>query len=146
LLASTTRLPEAKPASPRNRPRLKYRQHAERHAPDAPDNIPGFCNDVGISVSLFYTLRRQGLGPAETKLGSKRIVITQEAKKAWLAKREAASRAAAAERAGTGATAESNAANSRAAESTAEPGKPRTRSSFESDTAAESDAASDAVT
>jgi hypothetical protein len=71
-----------------------YRERAERRKPGDPHTIPSFCASNGISLSLYYTLRGRGLGPIETKLGSKRIVISPQAAADWLAEREAASRRA----------------------------------------------------
>jgi predicted DNA-binding transcriptional regulator AlpA len=48
-----------------------------------------FCAAVSISKSTFYEMRKRGLGPQETDLGT----ITAEAAQKWLHEREAAGRA-----------------------------------------------------
>jgi hypothetical protein len=58
----------------------------------AANAIPEFCRKHGFSVSFYYKLRAQGLGPAEIHLGS-RVIITNESAAAWRRTREAATAA-----------------------------------------------------
>jgi hypothetical protein len=44
--------------------------------------IDEFCKAFGISRSLYYILRRQGLGPREMRFGV-HIVISMEAADQW---------------------------------------------------------------
>jgi predicted DNA-binding transcriptional regulator AlpA len=46
--------------------------------------IKQFCKSYAISRSLYYELRKDGLGPQELKVGGRRTVITTEAAEAWL--------------------------------------------------------------
>jgi hypothetical protein len=50
--------------------------------------VSSFCNAHGISESFYYKLREDGLGPVETRLGT-RVLISQEAAARWRAEREA---------------------------------------------------------
>jgi hypothetical protein len=78
--------------SPRKRKhrRPAYRDAMKRRQPDDPHTIPSFCAANHISVSLYFTLKREGKGPRETLLG-KRVIITAAAARDWLAAREAES-------------------------------------------------------
>jgi hypothetical protein len=51
-------------------------------------SIQQFCTAHNISVSHYYALRAQGLGPKEMILGSRRI-ISAEAAAEWRAARSA---------------------------------------------------------
>jgi hypothetical protein len=44
--------------------------------------IAEFCNEHRISVSHYYDLRKEGLGPKEMVLGSRRV-ISAEAAAEW---------------------------------------------------------------
>jgi hypothetical protein len=47
-------------------------------------SVGEFCVAIGISRSTFETWRRRGLGPAELQpIAGGRIVITEEAERAW---------------------------------------------------------------
>jgi predicted DNA-binding transcriptional regulator AlpA len=52
-------------------------------------DVPGFCEAVGISRSLFYDLQRNGEGPPITKLGDRhrRSLILASDARTWLLKR-----------------------------------------------------------
>jgi predicted DNA-binding transcriptional regulator AlpA len=68
-------------------------QESERLAYD----VPGFCEAVGISRSLFYDLQRDGDGPPITKLGDRHrrsLILAKDAQR-WLEKRAAQSKMAA---------------------------------------------------
>ena len=56
-------------------------------------SITEFCQRNRISVPLYYKLRKQGLGPAEFRMGA-RVLISKEAAAAWRREREAATAAA----------------------------------------------------
>ena len=51
-------------------------------------DVPGFCEAVGISRSLFYDLQRNGEGPRVTKLGDRhrRSLILASDARTWLLK------------------------------------------------------------
>jgi predicted DNA-binding transcriptional regulator AlpA len=49
-----------------------------------------FCEAHTISEAMFYKLKKKGLAPRETKIGT-RTIITLEAAADWRAEREAAS-------------------------------------------------------
>ena len=53
-------------------------------------SIPQFAEAHGISASMYFKLKKQGLTPREMKVGS-RTLITFEAAAEWRAEREAAS-------------------------------------------------------
>src|SRR6476660_5443305 len=55
-------------------------------------SIAGFCRAHGISVSMYFKMRAQGLGPREMIVGTRKL-ISQEAASEWRAAREAASSA-----------------------------------------------------
>jgi hypothetical protein len=63
-------------------------------APPAPEafTIADFCIAHTISPSFYFKLRSQGLGPDETRLGT-RVIITKESAAAWRAARTAESAA-----------------------------------------------------
>jgi ACT domain-containing protein len=46
-------------------------------------SIAEFCTSIGISRSLFYKLRKRGIGPRVLSIGSRRI-ITRTAKADFL--------------------------------------------------------------
>ena len=56
-------------------------------------SIEQFCQAHGISIDLYFKMRRQGLGPATMKVGG-RTLISIEAAAAWRRDREAASQEA----------------------------------------------------
>ena len=68
------------------------RRAANRKQPvaTAAYSVPKFCAAHGISESFYYQLRDDGLGPVETRLGS-RVLISAESAARWRAEREAAS-------------------------------------------------------
>jgi predicted DNA-binding transcriptional regulator AlpA len=37
--------------------------------------IPEFCEQRGLSRSFYYKLRRQGIGPTETRVGLRKVII-----------------------------------------------------------------------
>ncbi|MBR0710131.1 hypothetical protein JQ603_26770 [Bradyrhizobium liaoningense] len=53
-------------------------------------NVLQFCEAYDISEGLYYKLKKQGLGPRETKIGT-RTLISFKAADTWFAAREAAS-------------------------------------------------------
>jgi hypothetical protein len=57
-------------------------------------SVDQFCVDHDICRAFFYKLRRQGRGPAVTKLGT-RTVISAESAARWRRRMERESRAAA---------------------------------------------------
>jgi hypothetical protein len=79
-------------------PRRSGRPQQAR-APPADDNgfdvytIKTFCRRHMISVSFYFKLRQQGLGPQTMKLG-KRVLVSKEAANQWRREREAATRKA----------------------------------------------------
>lgn len=46
-------------------------------------SISAWCEAMDISRSFYYTLRREGLAPKETKLG-KKTIISAQASRDWL--------------------------------------------------------------
>jgi hypothetical protein len=52
-------------------------------------SITGFCRAHGISESMYFKIRAQGLGPREMIVGTRKL-ISQEAAAEWRAAREAA--------------------------------------------------------
>ena len=52
-------------------------------------SLPEFCRQHSISLSFYYKLRQQGLGPDEMRLGT-RVLVTREAAATWRAARTAA--------------------------------------------------------
>jgi predicted DNA-binding transcriptional regulator AlpA len=57
-------------------------QQKQKASPRLALTIDEFCKAFGISRSLYYILRRQGLGPREMRFGS-HIVISMEAADQW---------------------------------------------------------------
>jgi hypothetical protein len=57
--------------------------------PPAVYSIADFCRAHRISVSMYFKMRSQGLGPREMAVGSRRL-ISQEAAAEWRKAREAA--------------------------------------------------------
>lgn len=55
-------------------------------------SIPQFAEAHGISASMYFKMKKQGLTPREMKVGT-RTLITFESAAEWRAKREAASAA-----------------------------------------------------
>lgn len=45
--------------------------------------IPEFCKAHGISLSSYYEMKRNGLGPREMRIGSAGVRISQEAAADW---------------------------------------------------------------
>ena len=62
----------------------------DRTVPQLAMSIPQFAEAHGISASMYFKLKKQGLTPREMKVGS-RTLITFEAAAQWRAEREAAS-------------------------------------------------------
>ena len=52
-------------------------------------SVRDFCKRFGISVSSYYTLKRNGENPAETHIGGRRLV-SQTAAEEWQKGREVA--------------------------------------------------------
>jgi hypothetical protein len=50
-------------------------------------SIPDFCRRHSITRTLYYTLKRKGLGPREIRLGG-RVLISKEAAADWRRERE----------------------------------------------------------
>ena len=59
-----------------------------RGPPTALFSIASFCVAHGISEGFYFSLRGQGRGPREMRLGT-RVFITHEAAADWRAEREA---------------------------------------------------------
>lgn len=57
--------------------------------PTAVFSIASFCEAHGISQGFYFSLRDQGRGPREMRLGS-RVFITHESAARWRIEREAA--------------------------------------------------------
>jgi predicted DNA-binding transcriptional regulator AlpA len=49
--------------------------------------IAEFCERFGISRAFYYKLREAGDGPDELRMGSRKVVITNDALAAWEKKR-----------------------------------------------------------
>ena len=64
----------------------------DRTVPQLAMSIPQFAEAHGISASMYFKLKKQGLTPREMKVGT-RTLITFEAAAKWRAEREAASTA-----------------------------------------------------
>ena len=62
----------------------------DRTVPQLAMSIPQFAEAHGISASMYFKLKKQGLTPREMKVGS-RTLITFEAAAQWRTEREAAS-------------------------------------------------------
>jgi len=76
--------------SPRKRefiPRKTFQRRSKRRKPGDVHTILSFCESNAISESKYYLLKRQGRGPREIDLGD-RIIITEEAERAWRVERE----------------------------------------------------------
>jgi hypothetical protein len=56
-------------------------------------SIAGFCRAHGISESMYFKMRAQGLGPREMIVGTRKL-ISQEAASEWRAERELAAQKA----------------------------------------------------
>jgi hypothetical protein len=74
------------------RPEVTGRKVADIDTPLAAYTLAEFCKAHRLSESMYYKLKRAGLGPRECKVLSK-ILITHEAAAEWRAKREAESAA-----------------------------------------------------
>jgi hypothetical protein len=62
-----------------------------RRAPATPAaayTVKQFCEAHGISISHYYNMKRQGVGPREMRAGRKRRLISLEAAADWRAARE----------------------------------------------------------
>jgi predicted DNA-binding transcriptional regulator AlpA len=46
-------------------------------------SIEQFCERYGLSRAMYYTLRERGEGPAEVRIGSRKIRITERAATEW---------------------------------------------------------------
>jgi hypothetical protein len=84
--------------SPRNKPRVAYREHGAHRAPGAAHTIQSFCENNAISPSKYFSLRRQGRGPDEIDLDG-RVIITPEAEDEWRVARRRETQAKRAKRA-----------------------------------------------
>ena len=76
--------------SPRSRKfkkRTAFRKHKRRTSNAAHTRLT-FCENNGISESLYHKLKRLGKGPREIDLGD-RIIITPQAEADWRREREA---------------------------------------------------------
>jgi hypothetical protein len=77
-------------------PTPSRRKNAEQHPTEAVPrlafSIAEFCASVGISVSTYHKMRREGGGPVEARAwaGSRKIIITRKAADDWIAARECA--------------------------------------------------------
>jgi hypothetical protein len=58
------------------------RKPASSELPIQAYTIKAFCRVHGISESLYFKLKNQGLGPAEMEVGTRRL-ISLEAAAAW---------------------------------------------------------------
>jgi hypothetical protein len=76
---------------PDDGPPSRFAKLKAAYLPADPDaySVEQFCAKHGISQSLFYKMRREGLGPEEIRLGV-RVLISKEAAARWRAQREAA--------------------------------------------------------
>jgi hypothetical protein len=50
-------------------------------------SIPEFCKWAGIGRTHYYALKKQGAGPAETRIGS-RVTIAKDTAAEWLKRQE----------------------------------------------------------
>jgi predicted DNA-binding transcriptional regulator AlpA len=50
--------------------------------------IREFCQAHGLSESIYYEMKREGLGPREMRIGSSGVRISQEAAAEWRRKME----------------------------------------------------------
>jgi hypothetical protein len=82
--------PEITGGKPKDQPRTGVKV-PPIHGPPAAYSIPQFCAAHNISESFYFKLQRQGLGPAEMRLGT-RVLITQEAAQQWRREREVVAR------------------------------------------------------
>jgi hypothetical protein len=82
--------PGRRPQSARGPPRR--RPHLHRPGEDLL-SIEEFCRRHAISLAFYYVLRARGLGPDETRLGS-RVLISRESAATWRAARQADTEAA----------------------------------------------------
>jgi hypothetical protein len=74
-------------------PRIRRRRKREFvRQPGDMHTIESFCESNRISISTYYSLRRQGKGPRETRVSERRITISPEAEADWRREREAATR------------------------------------------------------
>jgi predicted DNA-binding transcriptional regulator AlpA len=74
---------------------LKSDSDGVPHIPRGPPprlaySIPEFCAAVGISQAYFFELKRDGKGPKEIALGTRRLISVDEARR-WCAERTTAS-------------------------------------------------------
>jgi predicted DNA-binding transcriptional regulator AlpA len=53
-------------------------------------SVPEFCGAYGISPTLYQTMKANHIGPREFRIG-RRILISVDAAREWVAEREAAS-------------------------------------------------------
>lgn len=67
---------------------MTTKRKRRRDNPNATYSIEEFCEHNGISVTHYFTLKKNGKGPKEMKLG-RRVLITPEAEAEWRRAREA---------------------------------------------------------
>lgn len=67
-------------------PRKRRRKEYIRQPGDL-KTLVEFCDSNRISLGTYYTLKRAGKGPRETRAG-KRVLISPEAEAAWRRARE----------------------------------------------------------
>jgi len=60
----------------------RYRAHASTRRPGSVHTQVSFCENNGISLSKYFQLKREGRGPVEIQI-DQRIIITEEAERAW---------------------------------------------------------------
>jgi hypothetical protein len=51
-------------------------------------SIDGFCTRQGFSRGTYDNIRKQGMGPRETRISKNRIIITEEDEAAWIEARQ----------------------------------------------------------
>jgi hypothetical protein len=61
---------------------IKAGASAENEEVDA-YSVPTFCARHNISTGTYYNLRRRGLGPHESRVSDRRVIITKEAAAEW---------------------------------------------------------------
>jgi hypothetical protein len=61
----------------------------EKYATPAAYSIESFCKAHGISTAFFYLLQQRGEGPRVMKVGARRLISFEEAKR-WREERTAA--------------------------------------------------------
>jgi hypothetical protein len=61
---------------------------ASSHNQDRDPSISGFCRRNGICRASYFNMRDRGEGPTETRVGPKRIIITEQHEDEWRRKRQ----------------------------------------------------------